>query len=116
LANAAYRVLTEANKPLHINVLTDKVLETWQAQRISVFAAVENDDRFCKVGYQTYWLKERVAQPDRKDGSSFSDTFGRYLKAAQDRSDAWDKEGDYDGHDEVEKLRRVGTDLFSSGE
>ena len=116
LADAAHRVLTEANKPLHINVLTDKVLETWKAQRMSVFAAVENDERFCKVGYQTYWLKERIMQGEPREGTSFSDTFGRYLKAAQDRSDAWDRGREYDTSDEVEKLRRIGTDLFSSDE
>ncbi|HID61519.1 MAG TPA: hypothetical protein EYP49_02055, partial [Anaerolineae bacterium] len=62
LADAAYRVLSEANRPLHIDVLTDKVLETWQARRMSVLVAVENDDRFCKVGHRIYWLRERTAR------------------------------------------------------
>ena len=114
LADAAYRVLSEANKPLHIDVLTDKVLETWQARRTSVLIAVENDDRFCKVGRQTYWLRERIARGESGEEASFSDIFGHYIRVGQERSDSWEQEKEYDVHDEVEKLRRIGTDLFSS--
>jgi len=113
LADAAYRVLSEANRPLHIDVLTDKVLETWRARRMSVLVAVENDDRFCKVGHQTYWLRERIARGESREEASFSDIFGRYIRAGQERSDAWDQEKEYDTLDEVEKLRCIGTDLFS---
>jgi len=105
--------LSEANRPLHIDVLTDKVLETWRARRMSVLVAVENDDRFCKVGHQTYWLSERIARGESRKKASFSDIFGRYIRAGQERSDAWDQEKEYDTLDEVEKLRRIGTDLFS---
>ncbi len=116
LADAAYRVLTEANRPLRIDVLTDKVLETWQARRTSVLVAVENDERFCRVGYQTYWLRERIAQGKGGQEAGFSEIFGGYLQAGQARRDVLGSGREYDTGEEVEKLRQIGTDLFSRNE
>jgi len=58
LANAAHRVLSEAGEPLHIEVITDRVLETWRAGRPSVLAAVLNDDRFHRVAPAVFGLIE----------------------------------------------------------
>ena len=58
LANAAYRVLTEAGRPLHIEVIADQVLETWRVERSSVRAAVFNDDRFYRAAPATFGLIE----------------------------------------------------------
>ena len=56
LANAVYRVLVEAGQPLHLETITDRVLETWHARRFSVYVAIINDDRFRRVGVSTYGL------------------------------------------------------------
>ena len=58
LANAAYRVLTEAGRPLHIEAITDRVLETWSVGRSSVQAAIHNDDRFYRAAPATFGLLE----------------------------------------------------------
>ncbi len=58
LANAAYRVLTEAGHPLHIEAITDRVLETWRVERSSVHAAVFSDDRFYRAAPATFGLTE----------------------------------------------------------
>jgi hypothetical protein len=56
LANATYRVLVEAGQPLHLETIMDRVLETWQARRFSVYVAIINDDRFRRTGVSTYGL------------------------------------------------------------
>ncbi len=58
LANAAYRVLTEAGRPLHIQTITDRVLEIWRVKRPSVHAAILNDDRFYRAAPATFGLIE----------------------------------------------------------
>jgi hypothetical protein len=58
LANAAYRVLMEVGRPLHIEELTDRVLETWHVKPASVYQAVINDERFYRVGRATFDLVE----------------------------------------------------------
>ncbi|RLC65361.1 MAG: hypothetical protein DRI48_06795 [Chloroflexi bacterium] len=58
LANAAYRVLTEAGHPLHIEAITDRVLETWRVERSSVHAAVFSDDRLYRAAPATFGLTE----------------------------------------------------------
>lgn len=62
LSGAAYRVLCEAGHALPIEQLIDRVLETWQAKRSSVRAAIDLDDRFERVGRSLYWIKD--ASPD----------------------------------------------------
>jgi hypothetical protein len=58
LANAVYRVLAEAGRPLLLETITDRVLETWQARRFSVYVAIINDDRFRRTGPSVYGLVE----------------------------------------------------------
>lgn len=58
LANAAYRVLAEAGKPLHIEAITDLVLDTWHVGRASVQAAILQDDRFYRAAPATFGLLE----------------------------------------------------------
>jgi hypothetical protein len=58
LANAVYRVLAEAGRPLPLETITDRVLETWQARRFSVYVAIINDDRFRRTGPSVYGLVE----------------------------------------------------------
>ena len=65
LANAAYRVLNEAGHPLHIEELTERVLEIWHARPSSVYTSIVSDERFLRVNASTYGLVEwRNEQPD----------------------------------------------------
>lgn len=60
LANAAARVLREAGKNLHIEEITDRVLETWKARPGSVEAAMVQDARFVDLGSGYYILREQL--------------------------------------------------------
>jgi hypothetical protein len=66
LANAVHRVLVDAGQPLHLETITDRVLETWRARRFSVYVAIINDDRFRRTAVSTYglvvWDQEREGE------------------------------------------------------
>ena len=57
LANAAYRVILEAECPLHITTITQQVLETWEVNRESIYAAMQNDNRFIGLGNGVYTVE-----------------------------------------------------------
>lgn len=113
LANAAHRVLSEAGKPLHYEVITDRVLETWRVRPSSVYVALQSDHRFISIGTGVFWIRDRLAgESQLKESSDFGDLFGSRL-------DRWQKEwrngeGDID-HDtgaEVDRIRKAGLDFF----
>ena len=113
LANAAYRVLNEAGKPLPIEIIADRVLDTWQAKRSSVHVAVNLDERFVNIGHGVYWLRERLAEGEKVKGEAdFGDLFGRRLEHWQVELALRDKDADYDTHAEADAIRQVGLDFF----
>jgi DNA-directed RNA polymerase alpha subunit len=113
LADAACRVLTEASRPLHVEAIIDRVLQTWQAERESVYAAIQNDERFYRVGKGMYWLTDRIGQVRNKGrGCSFSEVYGEYLLERQKEHEGREGSTQHDTHGEVEKIKRLGLDLF----
>ncbi len=58
VANAIYRVLSEAGRPLHLSEITDRVLETWKVRPGTVYVALTQDSRFVNVGKGIYQLKK----------------------------------------------------------
>ena len=58
LANAAYRVLAEAGRPLDTETITNEVLKTWHARRSSVYMAIANDARFRRVDRTSFGLTQ----------------------------------------------------------
>ena len=68
LANAAARVLKEAGRNLHIDEITNRVLETWVVKPTSVLIAMKDDARFIELQPDIYILREQI---DRAT-SSFS--------------------------------------------
>ena len=109
VANAAHRVLTEAGKPLHYEVIIDHVLETWKVNPGSVYAALSVDERFINIGSGIYWVCDR-ALPEA--GMDFGDLFGAKLARRQKEIEHWDNGIEYDTHDEVDFIRDMGTDFF----
>lgn len=68
LGNAAHRVLNEAERPLHIEEIADRVMETWCVERSSVQAAIYNDDRFYRAAPATFGLIEwEIERLDEKE-------------------------------------------------
>lgn len=109
VANAAYRILAEAGKPLHYTVITNQVLETWRVRPESVYAALNTDARFRCIGSGVFWLVEReVSQEDLE----FGGLFGARLAQMQKEIDRWSNGTEYDTHAEVDRIREVGTDIF----
>lgn len=97
LASAAYRVLSNEGQPLHIDTITDRVLETWRAGKNSVYAAVHNDDRFFRAAPATFglidWEIERlnerepvlnICPPPLPDRVGERDTFFESVLVAQE--------------------------------
>lgn len=114
VANAAYRVLREAGKPLHIDTITDGVLETWQVRRISVYMAVKNDPRFLHIGPGMYALRDRLSgQAEHETAADFGDLFGERLARWQAELDKQQSSADLDTHAEVDTIRDIGLDFFS---
>ncbi|HET60116.1 MAG TPA: hypothetical protein ENN32_07085 [Chloroflexi bacterium] len=109
LANAAYRVLTEAGKPLHADIIVDRVLKTWKVVPGSVAAALYTDDRFFNIGNNVYWIRDRELPETSLD---FGDLFGTKLAQRQKEIEHWDNGIQYDTHDEVDLLRDIGTGFF----
>ncbi len=114
LANAAYRILREAARPLHIDVLTDEVLKTWRAQPGSVCAAVENDARFNRIGSGVYYLREQISSEEAtQPQADFGDLFGARLERWQKDWDRRQGNVELDTQAEVDTIRRIGLDFFS---
>ncbi|MCZ7554451.1 MAG: hypothetical protein M5U05_18045 [Anaerolineales bacterium] len=113
VANAAYRVLTEADQPLHLDILIDRVLETWRVHRNSVVMAVGNDDRFVSIGSGVFWLRDRIAgSGTTSNGVDFADFFCDRLSRWQEEVDQTHSDSDIDSMHEVEKIRNAGLNLF----
>jgi len=114
LAEAVYRVLAEAARPLHFERITDQVLRTWRVGRGSVYMALQSDERFYRLGNGFYWLRDlgREATDEGKSLRSFSDLYGGFLLEGQERLEAWAEHESVDARDEVEKIRRLGSGLF----
>lgn len=110
VANAIHRVLMEAGKPLHYEIITDRVLETWKVRPESVYAALSVDERFISIGSGVYWTRDQEMTEPCAD---FGDLFGTKLAQRQKDIDRWDDSTQYDAHDEVDLLRGIGTDFFS---
>lgn len=114
LAEAVYRVLAEAARPLHVERITDQVLRTWRVGRGSVNMALQTDERFYRLGNGIYWLRDLVREgtDEGKGVPSFSDLYGGFLLEGQERLEAWAEHESVDARDEVEKIRRLGSGLF----
>ncbi|MFW5709443.1 MAG: sigma-70 family RNA polymerase sigma factor [Chloroflexota bacterium] len=113
LPDAAYRVLTEAGHALHIEALTDRVLETWHVKRNSVKAAIDLDDRIEQVGRNLYWLKD-VSQTHTEAGetaqSDFDQMFGSLL--LQRQQDLERDRINTEQTNDLEEIRRLDIDLL----
>lgn len=112
LANAAHRVLSEAGKPLHQDIIADQVLETWKARRSSVYMALQTDDRFVRIGSGVYWLREKITEEGNVEKADFGDLFGKRLEQLQDEMNVEEGSSDYDTHAEADAIRQMGTDFF----
>lgn len=114
LANAVERVLTAANKPLHIDVITREVLKTWYVNAGSVYAAIQSDERFASLGSAVYYLRNRVGAGGASHTSEFADLFGDQLTTWQEQlPNGGGVSVPRDLHDEVNVLRNIGLDLFA---
>jgi hypothetical protein len=112
LANAAVRVIIEAGHPLHIDILTQRVLETWQVQPGSVNMAVQNDERFVRTGQGVYFLRELLGERTKVKRPSFSEMFGDKLAQLDDARVHGTSVTEANTHAEVDKLREIGLDFF----
>jgi DNA-binding CsgD family transcriptional regulator len=114
LANAVERVIVEANRPLHIDVITREVLKTWRVNAGSVYAAIQNDERFISLGAAVYYLRDRIATSGTPPSIEFADLFGDQLASWQEQLPNGDgKAMPRDPHDEVSVLRDIGLNLFA---
>jgi hypothetical protein len=113
LSNAAHRVLSAAGKPLHYDVIADRVLQTWKARRSSVHVALNTDDRFVRIGPGVYWLREKIAESDETGEADFGDLFGDRLEERQEDIAGEHGGRGYDTHSEADAIRQMGTDFFS---
>jgi RNA polymerase sigma factor (sigma-70 family) len=113
LANAAYRVLKEAGKPLHIDVITREVLKTWQVQPGSVYAAIQNDDRFRGIGSGVYYLRDFTGEINDSLQIDFGDLYGTELARWQAEFDKRDGDVETDTQNQVDTIRSIGLDFFA---
>jgi DNA-directed RNA polymerase delta subunit len=113
LANAAHRVMSAAGKPLHYDVIADRVLKTWKARRSSVYVALNTDDRFVRIGPGVYWLREKIAESAETGEADFGDLFGDRLEERQEEITGERSGRGYDTHAEADAIRQMGTDFFS---
>lgn len=109
VANAIYRVLLKAGKPLHCEVITEHVLETWRVNPGSVQAALYTDDRFVNIGNSVYWVRDHELPETALD---FGDLFGAKLARQQKEIERWDNGIEHDTYNEVDLIRDIGTDFF----
>jgi hypothetical protein len=112
-ADTAYRILQEEGRALHIEALTDRVLETWHVKRNSVKAAIDLDDRIEQVGRNLYWLKD-VSQAHTEVGetaqSDFDQMFGSLL--IQRQQDLERGRINTEQTNDLEEIRRLDIDLL----
>jgi len=113
LANAAHRVLSEAGKALHYDVIADHVLSTWEAHRSSVYVALNSDDRFIQIGSGVYWLREKMAEDGGMGEADFGDLFAERLERQREEISQTKGDHGHDTHAEADAIREMGTDLFS---
>jgi hypothetical protein len=113
LANAAHRVLSAAGKPLHYDVIANRVLKTWKARRSSVHVALNTDDRFVRIGPGVYWLREKIVENDEIEEADLGDLFGERLQELQEGVNREERSPGYDTHAEADAIRQIGTDFFS---
>jgi hypothetical protein len=112
VANAAHRVLSEAGKPLHYDIVADRVLETWCVNPASVYAALQSDHRFISIGPGIYWLRENIAEGCDAGEADFGDLFGERLEEWQEELNLEENGLDYDTHAEADAIRQMGMDFF----
>lgn len=111
LADAAYRVLCEANQALDIEQLTDRVLEIWHVKRSSVRAAIDLDHRFTMVGQSMYWLADApLSDTEGKPTNDFDTLFGDVLLRRREELER--DRASSSQHDALEDVRRLGTAIF----
>lgn len=112
VANAAHRVLSEAGKPLHYDIVAGRVLETWCVNPASVYAALQSDNRFISIGPGVYWLREKIAEGCDDGEADFGDLFGERLEEWQEELNLEENGLDYDTHAEADAIRQMGMDFF----
>jgi DNA-directed RNA polymerase alpha subunit len=113
LANAAYRVLSTAGRPLHIDIINREVLKTWKVQKMSITMAIENDERFSKIGGGKYWLKEeKNGKVNTREAPSIIEIYGDRLCKLQEDLSRNESNNSFETHSEIEKLRMIGNDFF----
>lgn len=117
LGNAACRVLRDAGRPLHIDMLTAEILKTWQVQPSSILAAVENDDRIVRVGAGMYCLRVLLSDTgglSYEPSTGFDDLLVSRLLRWQSELDQQNGNASRDTHDQVDALRHLGLGIFES--
>lgn len=112
IANAAYRVLSDAGRPLHCDIITEQVLETWQVNPRSVLAALQREDRFVNIGQGVYWLREKITKNANVREDNFSDLFHKRLDKFQNDLNLEEGGLGYDTHAEADAIRQLGMDFF----
>lgn len=111
VANAAYRVLKEARKPLHVDVITQEVLKTWHVQPGSVYAAIQNDDRLIGIGSGVYYIREfanETSLPQTDFGTLYGDKLARWQIELNRQSE----NVGIDTQSEIDAIRNIGLDFF----
>ena len=74
LANAVYRVISEARRPLHIDNIARRVLQTWRVNPDSVYAAIQQDERFEALGRGIYTIVESGFEQMADDDDTLIET------------------------------------------
>jgi DNA-directed RNA polymerase alpha subunit len=113
LANAAYRVIKEVGRPLHIDTITERVLITWRVRPESVYAAIQNDERFVRIGTGVYYLRELPLIENDTPKVDFDELFGEQLEQWHKAFEQQERNLEVDPYIEVEKLNDMGLDFFN---
>jgi len=115
LADAAYRVLREAGQPLHIRNITEKVLRTWRVNPASIYAAVQSDDRFYRIGFARFCLREQISGEIKYEaGADFGELFVGNLVEWQTELEHYQENVDLNTHAEIDRLRIMGVTFLRS--
>ncbi len=118
LANAAYRILRDAGKPLPMEIISEQVLKTWRVNSTSVFAAIDADERFVNLGHRVYGLREWTSgKTGKSEAVGFGELFGERLSRWQDEWNMSETKKHQDAHAEVDAIHKAGLDfLRNNGE